>query len=259
MVLISALEGMSDPLKISPLLNVKGLSMGRGSHKIIENLNLSVCPGKVMGVFGESKSGKAMIIDLLAGQTSPSSGHIIFKGEDVTTLSSDERRARGICCILAPEQLFGDLSALENILLLGAQGSRPFYSRKGGACHAGEAMELLEFVGLAEKADDKADELSAVEQCLLTSAIALAGDPVLLLLEAPTMRNTTSRKAMSSLLKRIAKRGVTVIFTSQDKWQIMEICDKVVVFRDGTIVARGTPAALSAEMAIANSHPQYVQ
>jgi ABC-type multidrug transport system ATPase subunit len=52
---------------------------------------------------------------------------------------------------------------------------------------------------------------------------------------------------------------VTVIFTSQDKWQIMEICDKVVVFRDGTIVARGTPAALSAEMAIANSHPQYVQ
>ncbi|MGF1619814.1 MAG: ATP-binding cassette domain-containing protein [Rhodomicrobiaceae bacterium] len=259
MVFISALEGISDPLKISPLLNVKDLSMGCGSHKIIENLNLSVCPGKVMGVFGESKSGKAMILDLLSGQTSPSSGHIVFKGEDVTTLSSDARQERGICYTLAPEQLFADLSVLENMLLLGAQASRPFYSREGGASHADEAMELLEFVGLAEKADDKAGDLSAVEQCLLTSAIALAGNPVLLLLRAPTLRNTTSRKAISSLLKRISKRGVTVIFTSQDKWQVMEICDKIVVFSEGTIVARGTPAALSAEMAIANAHPHYVQ
>lgn len=259
MVLISALEGISDPLKISPLLNVKNLSKGYGSHKIIENLNLSVCPGKVMGVFGESKSGKAMILDLLAGQTSPSSGHIVFRGEDVTTLSSDARHERGICCTPAPDQLFADLSVLENMLLLGGQSSRPLYSREGGASYTGEAMELLEFVGLADKADEDAGDLSAVEQCLLTSAIALAGNPVLLLLEAPKMQNGASRKAISSLLTRIAERGVTVIFTSQDKWQVMEICDKVVVFSEGTIVARGTPAALSAEFAIADSHAHYVQ
>lgn len=259
MSLMSALEGIGDPLKISPLLNVKNLSKGYGSQKVIENLNLSVCPGKVMGVFGESKSGKAMILDLLAGQTSPSSGHIVFRGEDVTTLSSDARQERGICCSPPPDQLFSDLSVLENMLLLGAQSSRPLYSREGGASYADDAVELLEFVGLADRADEIAGDLSAIERCLLTSAIALAGNPVLLLLEVPKIQKTASRDAISSLLTRIAKRGVTVIFTSQDKWQVMEICDKIVVISEGTIVARGTPAALSAEIAIANNHAHYMQ
>ena len=259
MVSIPVLETMGNAFKISPLLNVKDLSKLAGSRKIIERLNLTVSPGKIIGVFGENNSGREMIFDLLTGQLPPSSGHIVFKGEDVTALCSNARQERGISCAMHPDQLFGELSALENVLLLGGQSCRPFYPRAGGKSYTDDAMDLLKFVGLEHKADEQADRLSPFEQCLLTNAIALSCKPSLLLLDAPDMQTAVTRNAVFSLLKRIVKTGVTVMFTSQDRRQAIEICDKIVVFGEGGNTAKYRSSAMRADIAVTGGHEQYLQ
>jgi len=244
---------------IYPLLNIKEVSMAQGVEKAIDKLNFSVFPGNITGIFGESGSGKAAMLHLLTGDLAPCSGRIVFNGEDVTHLPPDARRARGITCKIGKSQLFTELTALENLQLLGLENHRAMFPRQGGGTYTDEAASLLDFVGLGANVDDVVETFSMEERCLLTLAIALACRPSLLLLDSPDMQARFSNQNMPGLLSRVAQRGISIVFTSEVETPGMEICDKIIVLNKGAIQTKDTVNAIHLDRDYRSKSVEYIQ
>jgi len=235
-----------------PLLEARDLSKRFGGLAAVSNLNLTVDAGEIVGLIGPNGAGKTTCFNLLSGFLPPTSGAIVFGGEDITGRRPPEVVARGLVRTFQHTTLFQDASVLENVLL-----GLHLHSRMGlrqlllsprvfPADEVALALEVLEFTGLAADADRLARNLPHGHQRVLSIAMALAARPRLLLLDEPvTGMNLEESARVMSLVKTIRDRGTTILLVEHNMKAVMGTCERIIVLNFGQKLAEGPPAAVS--------------
>lgn len=237
-----------------PLLAAEGVSKSFGRVAAITNLSFAIGQGEVVGLIGPMRSIGSTVIDLLAGTIKPTFGRITILGEDVTQLGFDSRSRCGVVRVLQPANLFLDLTALESVVMGALISQPPFFSRRGGKTYRDEALSTLEFTGLADVCDVRAEALSPSQRRLLAVAVALAARPALLLFDAPAVGMTkVERSDLASLIAGIRENGTSVLIADRDMWPLIEICDRILVLSSGRIIADDVPSRIAGNPAVINA------
>jgi branched-chain amino acid transport system ATP-binding protein len=238
------------------LLDVRNLTKIFGGLVAINNLSMSVMKGEILGLIGPNGAGKSTALNMISGSISPTKGKCIFKDEDITGLPSYRISKKGIARVFQGNILFYNLTAIKNVLIgMHMRDGRGFWSSivNGGYSRNLEremhekAEGILTLLGLNNKADELAINLSHGNQRLLCMAVALASDPELLLLDEPV--SGMSGQEVSEMLSIIRmlqnKKGITTILVEHNMRAVMNLCDRIVVISYGAKIAEGTPKDIS--------------
>lgn len=223
--------------KVTGEIKINSLSKKFGNHEILNNINLSIPKGKIIGLVGVSGSGKTTLLKLIVGFYKPSKGNIIFNGKDTLKYNKEIRRSFGFG---AQENCFYDkLNVEENIKYFGRlYGLTNDYIQY-------KIEDILNLVELNEARKTLANELSTGMRRRLDIACALIHDPSVLILDEPTEDlDPHLRKGMLHLIRKINKEGKTVIMTSHLLGEIEGICDTVGIIFEGKLIKLGSPEEL---------------
>jgi branched-chain amino acid transport system permease protein len=239
------------------LLSVNRAIMQFGGLKALNEVDLEVRRGTIHGLIGPNGSGKSTMMNVLTGIYVPTSGSVVFAGKDLAGLSSSEIAARGVARTFQNVQLFGEMTALENVLVglhhtfksrLASVALRLPRWRREEQSARDRAHALLEFVGLASLAHEEARNLPYGKQRLLEIARALALDPHLLLLDEPAAGLTAPDiEELLAIMRKIKERGLTVILIEHHMDVVMGVCDAVSVLDFGQKIAEGLPLDVQAD------------
>jgi len=218
------------------LLKLAGLTKFFGGLQAVSNLSFEIQTGEILGLIGPNGAGKTTAFNLIAGFIPPSSGEIIFNGENIGGMKPYAVTRKGIARTFQIVKPFKKLSVLENVTLAA------FLRFKARRDAESEAGGIIEKVGLAAKSFSLAVDLTLSEQKRLEIARALATNPKLLLLDEPMGGlNATEIEQASKLVKNICNDGVTIIWVEHVLKAIMNVSDRVVVINYGKKIAEGTP------------------
>ena len=215
-----------------------------GSVEALRNINLTVRDGDIYGIIGMSGAGKSTLVRCINMLERPTEGTVVIDGNDMTTLSEKELRRvrRNVTMIFQGFNLLMQRTCLKNICFpLELAGVKPAEAKK-------RAMELLETVGLPQKANAYPAQLSGGQQQRIAIARALATDPkVLLCDEATSALDPNTTHSILSLIKEInRKMGITVIIITHQMSVVEEICNRVAILDDGCVVEEGEVAEVFA-------------
>ncbi|VVD60439.1 Xylose import ATP-binding protein XylG [Pandoraea morbifera] len=255
--------GDSDPVLMAAasgpdeLLKVRQLLMQFDGLKALNQVDLTVRRGTIHGLIGPNGSGKSTMMNVLTGIYVPTAGSIEFAGQSLAGRTSSDIALSGVARTFQNVQLFGEMTALENVLvglhhtfastLLDVSLRLPRYKREEVGARA-RAMRLLEFVGLASLADEEARNLPYGKQRLLEIARALALDPRLLLLDEPAAGLTAPDiRELLAIIRKIRDHGITVILIEHHMDVVMSTCQTVSVLDFGQKIAEGLPAQIQAD------------
>jgi branched-chain amino acid transport system ATP-binding protein len=238
------------------LLNIRNLTKHFGGLVAIDDLNLDVNQGEILGLIGPNGAGKTTVLNMIGGSMWPTKGSCIFKGENITRLPAHRISQRGISRVFQGNVLFRNLTAMRNVLIGSHMRTSAGFissifssskSHKLEEAMQAKTREILELVGLADKADELAINLSHGNQRLLCLAVALASDPELLLLDEPvTGMNAEEVSAMLALIRRLRdKEGITSIIVEHNMKAVMSLCDRIAVVSYGAKIAEGTPTEIT--------------
>ena len=231
-----------------PLLRVDGLRKRFGGVEAVAGVSLALARGEIRALIGPNGAGKSTLFNILAGQLRADAGVVAFEGRPIPGLPSHGIARLGVGRTFQITATFATLTALENV-----QVARVSHRRRTGALftsaahvEAGPARALLAEVGLAEHAHRPAGELAYGDLKKVELAIALAGEPTLLLLDEPTAGMAAAeRVSLMRLVVTIAReRGLTVLFTEHDMDVVFAAADRIVVLHEGRVIADGLPAAV---------------
>jgi branched-chain amino acid transport system permease protein len=234
------------------LLSTHELTIAFGGLVAVNHLNLTLKPGEVHALIGPNGSGKSTTVNLLSGIYRPTSGGIEFAGHELSQLTPPQISRLGIARTFQNVALFGDMTALENVLvglhhtfhggLLSLLLQTPQYRREVRAAQD-RAAALLEFVGLGELAGERARSLPYGKQRLLEIARALAQDPALILLDEPAAGLTSGEiAAVDALIVRLKARGISLLLIEHHMDLVMSVSDEITVLDFGHPIAQGKPA-----------------
>ena len=238
------------------ILQASHVLMQFGGLKALNDVDLVVKRGAIHGLIGPNGSGKSTMMNVLTGIYVPTAGAIEFGGRSVVGRTSAEIALSGIARTFQNVQLFGEMTALQNVLvglhhsfrsnLFDVAISTPRYRRERDAAVT-RALGLLAFVGLGSSASEEARNLPYGKQRLLEIARALALDPQLLLLDEPAAGLTAPDiKELIGFIRKIRDHGVTVILIEHHMDVVMSMCDTVSVLDFGQKIAEGTAAQVQA-------------
>ncbi len=232
----------------APLLEVRGLTRTFGGLRALHEVSFQVAPGQVLGVIGPNGAGKTTLFNCLVGVHRPTSGTILFRGEQIQGLKPHEVVARGICHTHQIVRPFREMTVLRNVAV-GCMFGRD------GAGTLGEAEErgarLLEFTGLADLAGAQAASLSIGNLKRLEMARALATRPDLLLLdEVCGGLSPVETRAMLDLIREVQREGMTVLYIEHNMRAVMSVSQRIVVLNYGEMIAEGTPDEVAANPAV---------
>ncbi|MBB3195967.1 branched-chain amino acid ABC transporter ATP-binding protein/permease [Roseateles terrae] len=239
------------------LLDAKGVLMQFGGLKALNQVDLQVRRGSIHGLIGPNGSGKSTMMNVLTGIYVPTAGSLQFSGGSLVGRTSSHIALSGIARTFQNVQLFGEMSALHNVMvglhhsfrshLLNVALHMPKYLHEDKAAQA-RAQGLLDFVGLGSLASEEARNLPYGKQRLLEIARALALDPQLLLLDEPAAGLTAPDiKELMRIIGKIRDHGITVILIEHHMDVVMGICDTVSVLDFGQKIAEGRPADVQAD------------
>ncbi len=232
-----------------PLLELRDLKRHFGGVKAVDGLSMTVRAGRVHGLIGPNGSGKSTVVNVVSGLYTPTSGEILLRGVPLPRGSLFKAARTGVARTFQNLQLFGELTALENVMvaLRGVYRS-PLPLVLLGLARAeerraqGDALALLEFVGLRQQARARAKDLTYGAQRFLEIARALARKPEFLILDEPAagLARPDAQKQVE-VIKRIHQRGVTIVLIEHHMDVVSELCDAVTVLDGGKVIAEGTP------------------
>jgi branched-chain amino acid transport system ATP-binding protein len=225
----------------APLLQVQDVSRRFGGLAAVSEVTFEVGRGEIVGLIGPNGAGKSTLFNLIAGALPPSSGRIVFEGEDVTGLAAPDRCRRGIARTFQVVKSFDSMSVLDNVVV----GALVRYPHAGQA--RAKAAEVLDFAGLAARAGSPAGDLTPPEKRRLEVARALATEPKLLLLDE-VMTGLTPAEAQRGveLVRKVRDTGVTVLMVEHVMEIVMPLVDRALVLHLGRELARGKPAEVAA-------------
>jgi branched-chain amino acid transport system ATP-binding protein len=219
-----------------PLLTVTDLTKDFGGLRAVSRLSFDAEPGEILGLIGPNGAGKTTVFNLVTGFLRPTAGRILLAGRSVIGLRPHAITRRGIARTFQVVKPFPRLSVRENVTL--AAFSHEAARRRAEA----RAAQVLERVGLQDKLDSRAADLTLGEQKRLEIARALATDPRLLLLDEPMGGlNPREVNAACALVEQIRADGVSVILVEHVMKAIMRISNRIVVIHHGEKIADGPP------------------
>jgi len=243
------------------MLDLKGVSKVFGGVRAVDNLDLTVGDGEIVGLIGPNGSGKSTTVNLITGLFPLTAGYVYFRGEDLGRLPTHKRLQAGIARTFQNIRLFGQLTVWQNLWV--AQNSqedrakRGFFSRWLGGQSAvrAEIGELLEFSGLAHKQNELAANLAFGEQRRLELARALAAKPKLLLLDEPAAgMNSEEIGELRARILSLRERGITILLIEHVMELVMGVADRIVVLNFGQKIAEGPPAEIQADPLVRSAY-----
>ena len=235
-----------------PLLETRKLTKRFDGLAAVNDVDMAVEEGEIVGLIGPNGAGKTTCFNLLSGFLPPTAGTIRFAGEDITGLRSHRIVRRGLVRTFQLTMLFQEMTALENVLLgLHLHSTRSLRQvllsrRPFPRGEIERSREVLEFAGLSAHVDHLAKNLPHGHQRILGIAMALAARPRLLLLDEPvTGMNLDESGRVMSLVKTIRDQGTTILLVEHNMKAVMGTCERIVVLNFGQKLVEGTPAEVS--------------
>ena len=237
-----------------PLLKTDELTIAFGGLTALDHVSFEIRRGEILGLIGPNGAGKTTCFNAITGVYKPTSGTVTFDGQPLGKIKRNEITRRGIARTFQNIRLFGEMTALENVVV--GTDARHLTSVPGAvfrtARHRREeldaverGMALLEFVGVAPRAMQKAKNLPYGDQRRLEIARALATEPKLLCLDEPAAGfNPSEKSALMALIRKIRDDGYTVLLIEHDMRLVMGVTDRIVVLEFGKKIADGLPAEI---------------
>jgi len=222
----------------TPLLSVEGLGRSFGGIHAVRDVSFTLRSGEVVGLIGPNGAGKTTLVNLITGVVTPSSGRVVFRGEDVTRQRPWQAARRGLARTFQIVQPFPEMTVLENVaaaaLFAGGAASR--------AAAVERAWEHLRFVDLAGLAERPAASLTLPGRKRLELAKSLAMEPKLLLLDEVNAGLNTGEIAQAiALIRAIAARGITVLIIEHLMKVMLSLSERILVLHQGTLIRDGAP------------------
>ena len=234
-----------------PILSVRHLMKRFGAVAACNNLSLDVEANTVHGLIGPNGAGKTTAITQLSGELMPDSGKILFRGRDITRLPVQERARLGIARSYQITSIFPAFTVADNVALA-IQAREPHSFRFWRSARTDPilrrpALEMLDRVGLADRADIRAAGLAHGEQRQLELAMALATEPAVLLLDEPMAGMGQEESARMVDILRPLKGSMTILLVEHDMDVVFALADRVTVLVLGCPIATGTPEMIRAD------------
>jgi branched-chain amino acid transport system ATP-binding protein len=221
-----------------PLLELRSVARTFGGIRAVEDVSLTLREGEIVGLIGPNGAGKTTLVNCVTGVFPPSTGQVIYLGDDVTRQKPFQAARRGLCRTFQIVQPFPEMTVLENVTagaLFGRGFASPSKARDAAHAH-------LEFVGIGPMADMPAASLTLANRKRLELAKSLAMNPkVLLLDEVNAGLNSAEIDGALELIRKISDHGITIVIIEHLMKVIMSLSQRVVVLHHGALIAEGRP------------------
>lgn len=246
-------------------LNLQNITMAFGGLIAVRDFSLQINKGQLVGLIGPNGAGKTTVFNIITGQYKPTKGQVIFDGREITGFKPNAVTAAGIARTFQNIRLFTSMSVLENVLvayhvrlkskLWSAIFQTTGYRREEDELRLA-GLSLLERVGLADVAGEKAGSLPYGQQRRLEIARALATGPKLLLLDEPAAgMNPEETAKLTTFIRNIRDEfDLTVLLIEHDMSLVMKICEEIRVLDYGTTIAHGTPAQIQQDRRVIEAY-----
>lgn len=248
-----------------PVLDVRNLGIDFGGLTAVDSFNITIGPTEISGLIGPNGAGKTTIFNLLTSVYQPTRGSILLKGIDTKGMTTARVNRMGIARTFQNIRLFNDMTALDNVkvgmhkdikcsFLSSLLHLPPYYKAEKAADK--RAMELLDFMGLADVANVKAGSLPYGVQRRLEIVRALATDPAILLLDEPAAGMNPSETAeLTDQIRRIRDAfNIAIFLIEHDMNLVMNVCEAIAVVNYGRIIAKGTPEEIKNDPAVIEAY-----
>ncbi|MGD9616320.1 MAG: ABC transporter ATP-binding protein [Alphaproteobacteria bacterium] len=227
-----------------PILRTEALTIRFGGLTALNRVDFAVRRDEIHAVIGPNGAGKSTLFNCLTGVLTPTSGRILFLGDDITGLPPNRISRKGIARSYQITNILPNASVLENVRIAAQSrrhGWRMLRHHRAFRDIIDKAAAVLQRVGLRGKAEELAGNLSHGEQRNLEIAIALATEPLLLCLDEPTAGMSAAETHETIALVRDIARNLTILIVEHDMPLVMQLADRVTVLHYGEILAEGTP------------------
>jgi branched-chain amino acid transport system ATP-binding protein len=235
---------------MTAVLEAKGLSKTFGGVKAVDDVSFAVPAGELLALIGPNGAGKTTCFNMLNGQLRPDRGEVMLAGERITGLAPRLVARKGVGRTFQITATYGSMTVRENVQTALIAANRGEWRMTGSAtaAHRGDADGLLSLVGMSDQAERACGVLAYGDIKRVELAVALAGQPKLLLMDEPTAGMAPSeRVALMELAADIAKsRSIAVLFTEHDMDVVFAHADRIIVLDRGRLIAGGTAAEVRA-------------
>ena len=248
-----------------PVLDVRNLGIDFGGLTAVDGFNITVGPTEISGLIGPNGAGKTTIFNLLTGVYQPTRGSVLINGIDIKGMPTHKVNRLGIARTFQNIRLFTDMTALDNVKVgmhheikcsfLGSLLHLPSYYQSDKKANA-RAMELLDFMGLADVANVKAGSLPYGVQRRLEIVRALATSPSIILLDEPAAgMNPSETTELMHQIRRIRDTfHIAIFLIEHDMNLVMNVCEAIAVVNYGRLIAKGTPEEIRANPAVIEAY-----
>ena len=222
-----------------PLLRVRGLSKQFSGLRALDNVDLDVHRGEILGLLGPNGSGKSTFINVVTGHYPATAGSVQLNGSECTGVPAHRIRQRGVSRTYQIPRPFHGLTVMQNVSLAAQFGADRLVAARAGD----SAQRWLDFTGLGDKGDLLPDELNLHQRKFLELARALAASPEVLLLDEVLSGLTPAEIGVAvQTIRLIRERGTTIVFVEHVMSAVMALSDRLVVLNEGRVIAEGLPA-----------------
>ncbi len=235
------------------VLRVRGLTRRFGGVVAVGGVDLDIAPGERRAVLGPNGAGKSTLFNLIAGADSPTAGSIELFGRDVTRLGARQRTRMGLSRTFQTSRLLTGLTVGDNLYVaaIGVLGGRFRLLRPARDAEArGRARRAADSVGMTDRLETLAGDLSHGEQRQLEIGLALVAEPRMLLLDEPAAGLSRAERQLLTALLLSLDRNVTLLLIEHDMDVALTVAERVTMMHDGVVIVEGTPAEIRADQRV---------